>query len=358
MPIQILPRTPSWQEQIATGLGTGLQALASMKFKQLAQQQQVEKMAPFFEKMGIPKEAAYLPPQVQAQLFKETAEQQGNEELKRLLGIPTPSVPGVSEEMAPGIIQPRQKILEELGGEELARVMAIMPERRRKALKPLFDVKLGEEKLGNQRAFDYEKRMKPIVDNSIRFLTAAQELKDFAKTNPHLFNPAERFKPSLSSERQRRDSLINNLILLGISMEGSIGRGSNLMIQLKKAAKPSASMNVKDLLSVIEDQEKIFGAPIQEFNDYIKMSRGRKPPADFLSQLAQRSIERYKKADVASVKPLSEAAKETIPTTGNVIGITRGVPLSGQKGQKGDKLRNKRTGEVEFIHNGMEWEPV
>ena len=467
MPMQILPRTPSWQEQIATGLGTGLatglgtglQALASMKFKQLAQQQLAEKMAPFFEKVGIPKEAAYFPPQVQAQLFKEAAAKErmrpilellqqyavpeeqemptsvqempsmteslemppefspeesnemirkavlgGNLNLQQLLGIP--------EEVQPSLLKqardtdtPLEAITPKGRGEEVRRLegrkkftpdeaaqlsaaaLTGDPRVYQQALRDIYKMRQREEH--EQRRISLEEKKEVSKEQREGYKLNKPEIKE-------IIGKAEKARENITNlermeEIEKEDGLdtpryIEFLKRTGFNIPYLMKPGSqefnNLVRGFIRDARtyfgarvtnfeldqflkgiPSLSMSPEGRKRVIANLKRYNRVSLL-YNDALKKvisENNGVVPLDLLIKIDDevgKKIDRISEQFKEDLKKPVPLAKEAIPAAGNVIGITRGVPLSGQKGQKGDKLRNKRTGEVEFIHNGMEWEPV
>ena len=201
-----------------------------------------------------------------------------------------PQAEGMVPEAPPRHYRPQDQ---DMSARELANLEATAPARRRESIKGLRGYKQAEEKIGSQRAFEYEKNAKKDVDISGKILTSANQLRSFVKKHPDYFGPVEGRKPSYtpfitsleeSSTRDERDRLLKNLVKLMMGAEGSIGRGSNLMINLTEKSKPTATMLAKQVVSALDDIEEVYSAPMKEFEDYSKMTRGKKPPEDFMQQ--------------------------------------------------------------------------
>lgn len=330
-------------QNLGSGISSGLEALANLKMQQLQQQQAFERAKPGYEAVGLSPKLFWTPPAFQSAYARPLAEAQAEEVWRRQhgLGEQTP---------AAGLPQGLPSVTEDVGAAELAQALTSAPKKTIERYTPLLAIKKEEEKLLNQRAMDYESKTRPVVESANRFMMAANNLKQFVKKHPEMFGPVEGRTPTwattdseTSSLREQRDALINEVVALSLPLEGSIGRGSNLMIQLKKGAKPSASMNPKEFLSTLQSLENIYSGPMKEYEDYIKMMKGGKPPKDFLSKLAERSMRRYESAGAKVLMGTPENRDELLNELPNPASIPKGA-----------QAVDEDTGQV-LINNGTEW---
>ena len=308
--IRTLPQAPTWQNVLAGTLGTGLAGgLQDIK--------RMESLRPIVGDKAY----AYsqLDPKALSQALKPYIEQQQLESWANQTGLGSGVQPDIGLGVQPGKDQVppgRPTTLEDMSASQLAERMIQAPEGIRKRYEPLLNVKKQEEKIGKQRSSEYEKKMKPAVDSSLKVLTAIDQAKDFVKENPNMFGPFQGRIPNLIADdpslREERDAVINNLVNLMIASEGAIGRGSNLLIRIKQLSKPAATMKPKEFLSVLNKHAEIYKTPVEEYKDYVRLSQGKKNPEDFLSQLTQRSIDRYEKRGVEATQMLTPQNEEEL----------------------------------------------
>jgi len=296
----ILPRRQSFGESFGTGLGsgigTGLQALANMKMQQMQKDQEINRALPYVQKMfpDLDKEGVrgllMSPPHIQKEFLKQKQDEGWKNQFDQTTQMGTTQM---------GTAQPRT--MEDMSASQLAEAMSSGSERIRRKYEPLLGIKKEEESKTFKKAENYEKRMEPIVENVNKFMTATDDARQFVKKHPNLFGPIEgrlpqwaATDPEKMSLRNERDQIIDAIVTLSLPLEGTIGRGSNLMINLKKGSKASATMKPKEFLSTLDRMEKIYESPLKEYEDYTKMTQSGKLPADFMNKLKKRSMERYK----------------------------------------------------------------
>jgi len=267
-------------EAIGTGLSSGIQALTNWKLSEMQKEATAKKLMPIAEKLGLPKEVAYNP-QLFAKMAPEAMKQNADAEWRNdVLGGGQPGQPNIND----------------MSAEELSRAAMTAPKGRQESLRNLINVKLGKEKDISAQAMHHEEGLLERVNNAGFLNGALDELEEFAKENPDYFGPYIGRVPSLmtSSMAQRRDQLIKNVVDQMLSMKGALGRGTNLIVNIKEQSKPRASMNPKELFSAINTVKKLPNAVFAEADDYEKMKRNGKLSPDFMSQLINRSVNRYR----------------------------------------------------------------
>jgi len=179
----MLPRAKSFGEQalggLGQGIGSGLQALANMKLKQMQQQSQADQLAPFWQNQGVSQDIARAlsmqPPQIQAQYLKNLESQRADAEWNKFLTgggnrKPTgempyqqPSTEGMTPQQTPQAgempyqqpstegMTPQFRGIQNMSAGELATLGLFVPEKRRKSIEAMGKYKQKQEEFKEKR---------------------------------------------------------------------------------------------------------------------------------------------------------------------------------------------------------------
>jgi hypothetical protein len=183
-----------------------------------------------------------------------------------------------------------------------------------KAEKVVTDLAKNKETKFAQTVADYSEDLKTRVGNAIKLNTSLDELEDFAKHNKSNFG-RWRGTVSISDTDETRDRLIKNVVDNMLLFNGPLGRGSNMSISIKEGSKPRATESWPKFKKAIDFTRQFANQALVESSDFNKLSeQGLKP--DFINQLTNKAIERYKKsglADVTNLEQPESTSKNTVP---------------------------------------------
>lgn len=287
----------------------GLQALANMKLNELQRQREYQLAKPGYEEIGLSPQTFYMPPTVQAQRVKYALENAGIDQMFRTPGKTNQNVPP-TQPQPPQAAQNNAQSLDNMTYEQLASSLMRAPKHIRERFEPILNVKKEQEKRAYGEMTAYEKRMEPLLENIDKLNIAIEQARQFAKAHPDLYGPYEGRTPNLftlspekASLRQERDRLNNTIVALSLPLEGSIGRGSNLMIKLKEGSKAAPTMSINDYLRALNETQQVYNIPVKQFQTYSKMREKGKIKEGFINKLRAKTIQQYKDAG-AEVSPV------------------------------------------------------
>lgn len=167
--------------------------------------------------------------------------------------------------------------------------------RYEKQLDQLEKAKNKPDPIFQKKVDKYESELKTRVDNVDKLNGSINEALAFFENNQDIYGPRVSKLPSwMIPGAETREQLNTDVLNSMLPLEGSLGRGTNMMVRIKQGSKPSTAMLPQDykaaLLRLKKANEKVF----QESEDFEKMQeQGLKP--DFLTRLTKASRERYKK---------------------------------------------------------------
>jgi hypothetical protein len=197
---------------------------------------------------------------------------------------------------------------------------------------------------------DYSEDLKTRVGNAIKLNTSLDELEDWAKK--HKSNLGRwRGSVNISEDDADRDRLFTNVVDNMLAFNGPLGRGSNMAISIKKDSKPSPLTSYAKLKKAIDFTRQFANQALVEASDFNKLNeQGLKP--DFLNQLTNKAVERYKKSGIIDVIDL-EQPEESSATTSAPNNIESLVKNEFKRRNLTSEYAVKVNGKWYYLENGI-----